>query len=503
MKSFKETASRFLRLNNERGSAAVLLALIVSGSVAATIYVSQNTAVQFMTAKARNTDTWQAALVAQYGLNLGAYLTANNLILCRETHPWPGTNALCKWTHAKNHKLPSKFSLKNGAVVRTEGERINSRDRQALQYTGSYKIDDVDYEYTLLFDLVDLRNSRTQSLVGEVPKSLCRSTSTQEVIIGQCSNSQAGRPCKDASDNNIPNSFCELISDMDQDNTVVLIKVADVAAVNNQNQDLLAAKFAAIRRPIAGVSLSVANPPKCELACSASRSAYLFPACRSDITTNSLGKSPMKITVVNKGPGVIYKLQLLRQDRPAGVPNCLGSNTAKCSYKVTPELVKGGGKDVLFPGDFVEFNDEVDCKSETIYETRIRRTSVRAGVGQASGGVTTALQSAPINQHPQPFLTANYFLVSTDGSGSLVNSKGVCMKGTDVIKNAACPNNYHEGQGNVCSAGGKTGKCVYSHIEPRRVLSGHALCVGSCSGQTLSQKSLSLLDISVVEIIPH
>ncbi len=491
----------FRLIGQNRGSAAILLSLIVSGVVATTIYVSQNTVVQFMSAKSRSTSGWQATVVAQYGLNLGAYLVANNLLLCRENYPWLEGGALCKWTHAKKHKSSSVFSLKSQKEVLVAGRKIQDLPRKALQFTGSHNVEDKTYEYKITFDLMHFKDTSIQSLIGEIPKFLCRKRTTKEVIAGSCTAKMAGMPCKDFKNKKIAGSFCESIAPLDQDDAVVLIKVDNVVHINNKKQKLNSNPFyAAIRRPLANISLSVKSSPKCELACTTSVSGFLFPACRSDIRSNAVGKSPMTIQVTNKGPGVIYALSLLREDRPT-YADC-DKKPSSCSYKVTAELVKASGKSVLFPGGILEFDDEVDCKQETIYNTRVQTLRTRARWGTGGGGTSVVTVESPvITQHPQPFITASYFLMTS--TATLENTRGVCMSGTSVVEGASCPNDYFQGRGKVCQGNKGKGMCMYSHIEPRRVLSGHPICQGACVGQTFSSRSAIILAVTVEEIIPH
>ncbi len=490
-----------LSVNNffqKKGSAAVLLSLIVSGSVAATIFVSQSTMMQFLSARSQTQDNWQTISTAQYGLHLGSYLVSNNLILCREGG-WSGIQSRCQWTFNSKSQTASHFKLSKKKYVTIPG-----KNRQALQYTGKHTIEGKEYKYSISFDLLPWKDSQIQGLVGNIPESFCRNANTLQIINGKCNPKTKHLKCKTNDGiTDIANSYCEYISSMDQDVMIVLM----TATVSSKDHSTV--KHAAIRRPLAQISIAVTDPARCELSC-ASGYTLLFPECRGNMGFPNLaqkGNSKMTIQVTNKGPGTIYALQLNRKDTRVDVDCTKNDAPSPCppyARVVTTELLQQSNKEALLPNEYIIFEDLVDCSQQNIYNIQ---TSVVQRVGRR-WGTTTSTQTTrqAINPHGQDFLQVKYSLFANQ---SLSNSPGVCMDSSDptipasqqLIRNANCPANYMSGNGKACRSGSRTGVCRYSHIEPRRIF---APDTAEISGTSKKFKTITNQVITVIQyIVPH
>ena len=485
-----------------KGSAAVLMALVVSGSVATVIFVSQNTLTQFMSARSKRTANWQMDLAVQYGLHLGGYLVANNVILCREGG-WSAVDSLCRWTHdtGKNVPSPSDYDLTDETAI-----VVAERSRKQLRYNGTKDIEGQEYSYQLFFDLVNWKDARMSSLMGEVPDTLCRNTDLQ-VVEGRCDQPDQAH-CKNTGGIDIPDTHCEYIANMDQDMTIVLLKVV---VLDENNNPIGSPKYAGIRRPLAAITLEVVTPPKCDLSCTSSFGGF-FPECRSSPAAESgvqTGMSSMRLRVRNQGPGAIYALSLLRIDKSIHSPLCI-ENDSDCIYMVTPDLLKSEDKEVFFPGEILIFEDSVDCSQETIVQKIVKRRMCQNGRELINGEwkntkceVGDTVESVAINQHIQPFSEIVFDLFSMQ---SIEDSWGACMKGestTSIISlndwivakdNRDCGPGGKEGK--TCGAG--KGKCRYPHIEPKRVFA-----PGSGSGAGSFHIQQEILKVINKFVMPH
>ncbi len=495
------------RLDNIRrikGSAAILMALVVSGSVATVIFVSQNTLTQFMSARSKRTVNWQMDLAVQYGLHLGGYLVANNVILCREGG-WRAlgdTGPLCKWTDAKEKGIPSPsdYDLTDKTAV-----VVGEQSRKQLRYNGTKDIEGQEYSYQLFFDLVNWKDARMSSLMGEVPDTLCRNTKLQ-VVEGLCDQADQEH-CKKPGGADIKGTHCEYIANMDQDMTIVLLKVV---ILDEDENPVGSPKYAGIRRPLAAITLEVATPPKCELSC-ASGFGGLFPECRSSPTAESAGiktgVSSMELRVHNQGPGAIYALSLLRMDKPtSSTASCEDkAGHSDCTYMVTPDLLKFKTIEVFFPGDEFTFTEPVDCSKKTIVKEIVKRQICQGGRWENTdckvGSLT--VESVSINPHIQPFSEIVFDLFSMQ---SMKNSWGACMKegfATSTIDlkdwivakdNKDCGPGGIEGK--TCGEG--KGKCRYPDIEPKRIFA-----PGSGSGHGSFHIQQEILKVINKFVMPH
>ena len=249
----------------KKGSAAIILSLIVSGAILSTIYLSQQSVNSFLSTESKTGEDWEYNFVAKNGMVLGAYLVSNNLILCKEAG-WDGHGALCKWNDVSSKQLSEFTGLSNQPVVKTrDGKKILSikakLDKGVIN--NPIKAEQMDIEYELTFDLVNWKDVSISSLIGEIPTGVCRNSDMTMRESGSCA-SMDHIQCKDSSDNDIPNTVCEHIAGLDQDYTIVLISVT-TPLNNDANKRTL---YAGLRRPFAVPLVEIQEPgPICELSC--------------------------------------------------------------------------------------------------------------------------------------------------------------------------------------------------------------------------------------------
>ena len=431
------------------GSAAIILSLIVSGSVLSTIFISQKSADWFLSSQSKDVENWEYDFVAQTALAIGGYLVSNNLILCKKAG-WEHYDALCKWNDIQNVDSMSldKFQLRNPEVF----VRGVSGERKRLRFEGTIKEEIIDnpvsnagnIKYRIIFDLVDWKETSIQNLIGEIPPSVCRDKNTMGIQEGNCPFPEKSESCKDGSNNDIPDSVCEYISDNDQDHTIVLISVEVPLDVPVRTV------YAGVRRPLSMPKVEVIPPgPVCRLSCASGAAGASLPECRGDFIPPTGGNlSDMKIRITNPGPGAIYSLSLLRKDT-------LHKDSSE-TYKFKGELLEQVEKEVLLPGEHIIVQDSVDCQDSVSYvfgkktEKGIKKTKLTVKVED-------------LNVHGQPFMSVAY------GLFSMREPIGVCMVVDETIEEGdkPCPKEYVPGQ--PCGEG-EVGQCYYSHIEPKRYI---------------------------------
>ena len=459
------------------GSAAIILSLIVSASVLSTIFISQKSANWFLSSQTQNIEDWESSFVAQTAMAIGGYLVSNNLILCKEAG-WSGYDAKCKWNNTSSMNL-SEFNLSGELVLDVGGTKVLSfKGTVNENVIDNPQSDAGDIDYRITFDLVNWKETSVQSLIGEIPQSVCRNSTTMSIREGDCPLPKVDK-CKSNNNMDIPNSVCEYISEHDQDYTIVLISVQVPfdTPVNTV--------YAGVRRPFSMPLVAILPPgPVCRLACAGSATTSL-PECRGEfIPPSGDNFQDVRVKVSNPGPGVVYSLSLLRRDIYYA-----GDGTIK--YKSTGELLAQVNKEVLLPGEHIVFQDYIDCKDSVThtFSTRtIRQTRVVLGTG-GSSVTSVAVSNTDVNAHVQPFLQMNY------GLFSMTKPVGACMAFDTVntmMKSVVgtCPSTYSPGQ--ACGSGGQ---CYYSHIEPKR----YAV---SGEGNTFSIDTTNLVfDTAITETI--
>ena len=517
LKGFKKgkTAPRAAQwIFSSRGSSAIILSVMVSGSVLATIFYNQQSMQWALSSQADNKAKWSEHFIKKYGITLGSYLVANNLILCRKKG-WSEEDNLssprCRWndllksetgdtaepdnnnedntdntntgnaeTSSPNDeevKEPSDFDLKklDPKIVDTAGEDGGTISKQVLQYEARLQEVNInagqEIRFTLTFDLVNWKENATKSLIGEIPNYVCRDTRTYDIIrnghctspsdqLGQAnSNPNAGNTnlvhgfqekCKQSTDPNadeIENSQCEFISEVDQDYYIVLVSVQLLDEENKPQGELA---YAGIRRPYAHWTMEMMTQPTCTFSCQVSSTPNNNPGCRGEFQP-LIGRqtSQFRIKIINQGPGALYSLSLLRKD---AFLDRSGSLSDTEEFTITDDLLRRAtgaplNGFVLLPGHFIEAEQSIECRDKYQYsfETRtVQGTSTQGSV----------LSSDSTNRHTKPFLNIAYAL------GSLTVPPRICMKGQERIDGVECTQNQVE-----CGDGGR---CLKPNMEPAR-----------------------------------
>ncbi len=439
-------------LHNHRGSAAIILSLMVSGGTLSTVYMTQKMAGNFFNRMSQTMEEWETNLVVRSVQTLAGYLVSNNLILCRE-QGWQGTpSKKCKWRE-DGDKKPADFKL-------SKPQYLN----EGLSFQGIHNLEGIDKHYKVIFNLVDWRDTAIQSFIGEIPEYICRRKEDLRIIEdATCPNySSVGDPTNQPC-NNKPGSVCEYIKPVDGDHWIVLVKVElpftdPVSGVKKTHTAL-----SGIRRPLAMFVLqSIAPGKQCSLACNVGRSANFAPDCKGRLFPSEEGVygglASSVLTVKNEGPGAIYKLSLVKYTTNL-------DNINEKIMDVTPDIIASAKKEVLLPGDTLSFESFYKCPVEVRTEV-IRRSGTRDSVSSSVSN-----EMVPVRQVEYAFS-----FDAQNPAGACYSSAGdtfsSVVKGVDVtlpanrglISSAVCRNGASS-----CSHGGQTGTCEYANIEPKRM----------------------------------
>ena len=445
--------------SSRTGSAAIILSLVASGTVLSTIFHTQKTLTWFLSTQSENTEEWQLQLVAKYGLATGSYLIANNLILCKEDGWANSSLSKCQWN------LFSEINFEKFGFEKLETITINN-DEKVLRLTGAVTNEIPNLEskdYTISFNLVNWRDTSIRNLIGEIPDVLCRNTRdntggafnirTDLTCDSPDSPTKDSKNrCKNSAENPQDNTVCDYISNVDQDYYIVLMSV---------EQEGSPALHAGIRRPLSSVKVEVVTQARCSLACPSSITPQGHNECRGEFVPSTGNQtSTLEVKVTNNGPGTLYSLSLLRTDTPKNkdinVNNDLDdiitihdAAPLPTTHKVTPEILSSNNREYLMPGEYMIFEDTVECRDSISY---------------------TVGRSGNINIHSEVFMTISY------EQGSMKHPTGVCMNNEgegiqikeDDSSATSCPQNY-QASGDSCGTTGQTGTCHYPRVEPRRL----------------------------------
>ncbi len=467
----------FPAFSTKKGSASIILAAMLSGSILSTIFYSQQNAGWFLSNTEEHQKELSDQLTIKYAFTLGGYLVANNLILCRE-NGWESSKKLCKWNNDQQISL-SEFALTNPTYSKVDGRNI-------MTFTGTLPSSIGKHKYKIKFDLVNWKDYK--HFIGDIPNAICRNKDNLEIIPeGRCSDKQQYQ-CKDAKENDISNSVCEYISSMDEDYYIVLMSVTPV---RKDAQTV----HAGIRRPLAHITVQTEGNPNCKLTCTSSITAYRYPECRGEFQPpTSKDYAVVRIKIFNHGPGTLYSLSLLREEISATeVQRDPNTNKpildddglpVRMKYISVTEDYLAGTQQALHPGQSMLVENQMACHNEVKYnivssfETTVRTQIAAVQRGAPWSGTPPPVPSpqvidstvsdevtfsSSVNIHAQDYSALAYMI------DSIETPTGVCVENTAPPRKqiaGSCPTKYSTNQS--CGPNNK-GICLYSHIEPRRL----------------------------------
>jgi hypothetical protein len=445
---------------NKRGFSTILLSLMVSGSVLTTIYFTQKAAVGFLSDLSQSLEEWEKFLVNDSAQKLATYLVASNLVLCRKDG-WRGKSVNCKWNTRSGIVNPSEFNLSNP----TDSAGGFSLDGYIL-VEGNQK------KYKMTFDLVNWTDTSIENLIGEIPDYVCRNSTNMSIVSGaKCpdydtlpESSKGTQPCQVGGADK-PGTHCEYIKPLDGDYYIVLVKIEVPYEDPVSKLQHVHTSLSAIRRPLSMVVFkSIVSGKRCSRSCHVGGTLAFVPDCRDDAVptpeqTEYSGLASKIITIRNEGPGALYQLSLVSTKRDISDGTQIKS--------VTPDIISGAGKEVLFPGETLSVEHFYECpivvQDEVVY-----------GVSAADSASHTVRNSMV------PFARLGYHIhVDVSKLGSCYTSAGdtLSASGADNVEMVLPMRDEAEHLHSIdcntddtaCRSAG--GFCQYVDIEPRRLFS--------------------------------
>ena len=239
--------------------------------------------------------------------------------------------------------------------------------------------------------------------------------------------------------------------------------------------------LSAIRRPLSMVVFkSIVSGKRCSRSCHVGGTLAFVPDCRDDAVptpeqTEYSGLASKIITIRNEGPGALYKLSLVSTNRD------LTDGDQKVG--VTPDIISGAGKEVLFPGETLSVEHFYECPMVVQDEVVYRSAST-------AEGATHTVRNSMV-----PFARLGYHIhVDVSALGSCYTSAGdtLSASGTDSnvemvlpmreeaehLHSIDCSSPNKVADDTACRAAG--GSCQYVDIEPRRLFSSPVWDIDFC-----------------------
>lgn len=463
---------------NKRGFATILLSLMVSGSVLTTIYFTQKAAVGFLSDMSQSLEEWEKFLVNDSAQKLATYLVASNLVLCREGG-WQGKSVDCKWNTTSGVANPSEFNLSK-PTDSTEGFSLN----------GYILVEGDKKKYKMTFDLVNWTDTSIENLIGEIPNYVCRNSANMSIVLGaECpdydtlpDDNKNNQICQK---NGVDKSgtHCEYMKPLDGDYYIVLVKIEVPYEDPVSKLRHVYTSLSGIRRPLSMVVFkSIVSGKRCSRSCHVGGTLAFVPDCRDDTIptpdqTDYSGLASKIVTIRNEGPGALYKLSLVSTKRD------VTDDSQKIG--VTPDIISGANKEVLFPGETLSMEHFYECpmivQDEVVYGT------------SSTEGPTHTVRNSMV-----PFARLGYHIhVDVSALGSCYTSAGKTLSASGSNVEVVLPmrneaEHLHSIDCNpdkvkddtACKNAG--GFCQYVDIEPRRLFSSPVWDIDSTLQQSVT-----------------
>lgn len=357
---------------NKKGSLA--LSLVAVGAVAATIVATHQLTQRFASGAVRNFSQQEAFLLAQRSLALAGLMVARNVVLC-STQAMGSQVEGCKRigplaADRKAHAFyTNELKLQNGwFTVGNNPLSDYAKKYLKFKYSGGNSSGHQIFKNAEITWSLRKLDSSLRSISGSLAKGyVCRDSKTFAVKKGSCDfmgsrstddklmsnradsiSSDDNKKCKDSSNNDITDSVCDYYQESDGDPAVVFISVkvpyhstASEEAQGGEAKIMVA--NAAVRRPMSIFKLySTKGKSVCPTSCQLSKNAFNLKRSNNFSVCTSLGgdrlahsdsntSGPLsgkkyfpkadeihaaktEIKIKNYGPGVLYGVQLLKED---------------------------------------------------------------------------------------------------------------------------------------------------------------------------------------------
>ena len=425
--------------NKKRGSLA--LSLVASGAVAATIVATHQLTQRFASGAVGNFGQHEAFLLAQRSLALAGLMVTRNVVLCSNQPGRPGQVKGCnhKGPLAGDHKAhafyTNELKLQDGwFTVETNSFSDYGEKYLRFKYSGNNNSGHEIFKNAEITWFLRTLDSSLRSISGSFNKGyVCRNSKTFAIREGSCESmddrvtdnklmsnrdsmlfSDDDHKCKDNQNNDIADSVCDYYQDADGDDAVVFISVkvpyhSTASEEAEGGEAKIMAANGAVRRPMSIFKLySAENKSVCPVSCQLS-SAGKFPVCTSlggtrlthadsNTTSNSLpGKkyfpqtddihsAKTEIKIKNYGPGVLYGVQLLKEDIYPSEDAFLGRSVIGFTEALEPTdaLVNPAQDGVR---NIVHYTP---CYNANFYRSGLQAVTCHCDPANASSAVNTA-----------------------------------------------------------------------------------------------------------------
>ena len=420
-------------MRSKKGS--LVLSLMASGTVAATIAVTHQVAQNFSTGKAQGLNQQQAFLLAQESIALATLMVQKNSVVCSNVQMRTGDSLEQQVRGCRLKPLPredgtgaldddgevNEIANKFYKDLKLDGDPPG--DRTSWFETISLDFNKMEGKKALVFNRLErngqklennyhprfkdaeitwaVRSSNDPSIREALALSkkgvVCRNTKTLTEVEGQCDVSPLGMEhslyahevmsrgvqCKDSNGQNIADTMCDYYDAKDNDDSIIFVSVVVPYKEPGVAADKKIVMNAAVRRP---VSITHARPVtetscamKCESAYSENYENQQYSRCvglsdydnPDDIDT--LGFYPegtdllrAEIKVNNKGPGILYDMNLKREDIDVDTRRQLGARIVQAREFGNKPLGPGGSRTV---------SDVIPCYFSSYYEVSVKNIS--------------------------------------------------------------------------------------------------------------------------------
>jgi len=358
-----------LRFGNHIGSSkrgSLVLSLVASGTVAATIVATHMVAQRFASGAVGAFNQQEAYILAQKSLAVAGLMVNRNLVTCSNMLVDPGRSKQVRGCSQigplSDDDIASDFYSDLGlndswfAVVSSTSDSTAYGEKY-LVFKHPDGAHPVFKNAEIVWALRSFKDTNLRSISSVLDRGyVCRHKDTGNVIEnGFClsegkllSNrdsdllSDENRVCQDENNADISDSVCDYYEDSDGDDAIVFIsvKVPYQSTDAEEEKEKVLVVNAAIRRPMSVVRTYVEeNTSICPISCGIAKRPNMgssnveHPDCVGFVSgvqsggeyfQNNIHSVEAKIKVKNYGPGVLYGLQLLKEDVDSRTGRLLG-----------------------------------------------------------------------------------------------------------------------------------------------------------------------------------
>ena len=421
-----------LPLQSNKGS--LVLSLVASGAVAAAIVATHQLTQRFASGSVRGFNQQQAYVLAQRSLTVAGLMVNRNVILCSDSLVAQTGQAIgCRWKEPLSKdilakKLYDSLKIDDSWFTNKKTSKAYAQNKLILknpQRSSSSIFKNAEVTWTLR----SFKDTNLRSISGALSKGyICRDVKTFAVREGLCDSRddrykddelQSNRDsrlledkqCEDENQNPIAGSVCDYYADSDADDVIVFIsvKVPYQATDTEEEKSKMLIANAAIRRPMSLVKVQIKQDSSmCAVSCTVAGRAHgddskiEYPECAGFASGNQNGgpyfvnnihTTKTHLKVKNYGPGVLYNLQLLKEDIDPNTGVLLGKSMVGFSedplepahFTTRPADIKEG---------VASMEHHTPCYASSFYKPNLERIACDCEPNSDSDQTSNAVKTA-------------------------------------------------------------------------------------------------------------